>query len=389
MIIPEIKGVRVGGRTDVGCVRPHNEDSMLIQAPLLVVADGVGGQEAGEIASHIAVETLAKAAPEFADAEQLAAAVRQANMAIIKGVESGIGKPTMATTVTAAIIDGSNLVVAQVGDSRAYILRGKNLSRITRDHSLMEALIESGQITEEEARTHPNRSVITRALGSDPGTEPDIYELTVNDGDRVLLCSDGLHGMVDDARIHDILLANPDPQKAADALVEEAKANGGHDNITVIVANIGSTLSAIKVTNNRKARIAIISAIAAVVILVGGIFGGSYLYARSSAYLIAEDGYVALYKGRLDAVLGMDLSWFQYKSSVDINDLPDMTSEKLIEGIQFDSKEDAESALEDYREQADEAISKRGIPGAKSPSANVGNQTSNATVGQGTVGSAN
>ncbi|MBR2521607.1 MAG: hypothetical protein IKE61_00545, partial [Coriobacteriales bacterium] len=93
--------------------------------------------------------------------------------------------------------------------------------------------------------------------------------------------------------------------------------------------------------------------------------------------------------GRLDAVLGMDLSWFQYKSSVDINDLPDMTSEKLIEGIQFDSKEDAESALEDYREQADEAISKRGIPGAKSPSANVGNQASNATVGQGTVGSAN
>ena len=179
-----------GSRTDVGLVREHNEDSLAVNPPLYAVADGMGGHAAGEVASEIAIQTLVANAPETPDGDDLARAVVAANHAIIRAVHEGIGRKGMGTTMTAAMLSGKRLVIAQVGDSRAYLLHEGALQRITRDHSLMADLIDSGQITPEEAKTHPQRSVITRALGSDPSTLPDIYEMNVSAGDRLLLCSD-------------------------------------------------------------------------------------------------------------------------------------------------------------------------------------------------------
>lgn len=224
---PATASASFGARTDVGRIRPQNEDSLITREPLFAVADGMGGHEAGEVASEIAIETLAAQAPQTADARALGRAVMSANRAVIRAAEDGRGKPGMGTTMTAAILEGTKLVVAQVGDSRAYLLHGGRLSQITRDHSLMADLIEAGQITEEEARWHPQRSVITRALGSDPEMIPDLFDIQLDEGDRILLCSDGLSGMVYNEELEQILNAHEDPQECADALIEAANTNGG------------------------------------------------------------------------------------------------------------------------------------------------------------------
>ncbi|MFR4804420.1 MAG: PP2C family protein-serine/threonine phosphatase, partial [Eggerthellaceae bacterium] len=162
----------------------------------------------------------------------------EANRAVIRAAHEGRGREGMGTTMTAAMLEGERLIIAQVGDSRAYLLHQGKLQQLTRDHSLMADMIEAGQLTPEEARSHPNRSVITRALGSDPHTQPDLYEINVETGDRLLICSDGLSGMVCDNEIESTLARVRDPQRCASQLVNEAIANGGHDNVTVIVADV-------------------------------------------------------------------------------------------------------------------------------------------------------
>lgn len=157
-----------GSRTEVGHVREHNEDSLLVLPPLFAVADGMGGHEAGEVASELTIKTLAELAPASLDADALERAVVAANLNVIKAPHEGIGRVGMGTTLTCAMIEKERLIIAQVGDSRAYLLHQGTLQQLTRDHSLMADMIEAGQLTEAEARVHPNRSVITRAIGSDP-----------------------------------------------------------------------------------------------------------------------------------------------------------------------------------------------------------------------------
>ena len=194
-------GISFGSRTDVGHVRDHNEDSLTVVPPLFAVADGMGGHEAGEVASELTIKTLEQLAPAHPDAQALERAVEAANLNVLQAPSQGIGREGMGTTLTAAMIEGERLLIAQVGDSRAYLLHQGELQQLTRDHSLMMDLIEAGQITPEEARVHPNRSVITRAIGSDPHMKPDIYELNISAGDRLLLCSDGLSTMLEDDEI--------------------------------------------------------------------------------------------------------------------------------------------------------------------------------------------
>ena len=227
-----------GSRTDVGLVRDHNEDSLTVAPPVFAVADGMGGHAAGEVASEIAIQTLVENAPDTADGDALARAVVEANRAVIRAAVDGRGKQGMGTTMTAAVLDGVRLVVAQVGDSRAYLLHRGNLQRITRDHSLVADMVEAGEITEEQARVHPQRSVITRALGSDPRTLPDIYEMTLEGGDRLLLCSDGLSSMIEDDVIQSVLVRRCDPQLCANILVNEAIKEGGYDNVTAVVIDV-------------------------------------------------------------------------------------------------------------------------------------------------------
>lgn len=346
-----------GSRTDVGLVRDHNEDSLAVNPPLYAVADGMGGHAAGEVASEIAIQTLVANAPETADGDDLARAVVAANHAVIRAAAEGIGRKGMGTTMTCAMLSGKRLVVAQVGDSRAYLLHEGGLQRITRDHSLMADLIESGQITVEEARVHPQRSVITRALGSDPSTLPDIYEMNVAPGDRLLLCSDGLSGMVDDSLLESVLERVKDPQRCAASLVNEAITAGGYDNVTAVVVDVPSNAEAIIKKQARKGRLgAILAAIAFVLVLAGGV-AGSAAYLDHAAFLAEKDGAVAVYRGMPGEVAGLSFSRFDHDTGLsadDLEGLPANVRDRLAEGIRVDSVEDADALVETWKDQIEE-----------------------------------
>lgn len=332
--------------TDPGLTRTGNEDSFLFQEPLYAVADGMGGHRAGEIASRIAVQELLDSAPRAADAKALSRAIRSANRAVIESAGKSRTRTGMGTTLTAAMVDGTHIAIAHVGDSRAYLLHDRRLERITEDHSMVADLVRQGTITEEDARFHPQRSVITRALGSDPEMVADVYEATATAGDRLLLCTDGLSGMLTDDFIADILLTEPDPGEAATRLVEAANRAGGYDNITVVVVDItGDAANAsgpARGTENAARRAAsrllwVVSALA--LLVVTGWFASSYAWSR--AYLVNDGGYVAVYEGIPGSFAGMRLNRLVEVTDVPVSSLDAPQQARLQEGIQFGALEDA------------------------------------------------
>lgn len=332
--------------SDIGRVRSHNEDAVLVSPPLFVVADGLGGHEAGEVASRIAVETLRDNAPRRPDANALARAVRAANKEVIRAAQQGIGREGMGTTITAAIVEGTHLVLAQVGDSRAYLVHGGSLTQITNDHSMVADLIRSGQLTEAESRVHPNRSVITRALGTDPNMYADTFEIDAMPGDRLLLCSDGLTGMLTDDRIAELLTAHTDPGITAHDLVNAANDAGGQDNISVIVVDIVGDSSASRGVREDERRlrgwVAVFGWLLALLMVVGGVGYASWSYARSRAFLIADpDGTVGVYRGVPGELAGIELKWFVESATARVEDLPPATQAQLIDGIRFDGVDEA------------------------------------------------
>lgn len=337
-----------GSRTDIGCIRDHNEDSLIVMPPLFAIADGMGGHAAGEVASEIAVNVLSRLAPAHPDGEALGRAVEEANREIIRASLDGRGREGMGTTITAAMIEGERLVIAQVGDSRAYLLHQGSLQQLTRDHSLMADMIEAGKLTPEEARFHPNRSVITRALGSDPHTRPDIYEIDVNTGDRVLLCSDGLSGMLHDEEIEKIMRRTQNPQLCASQLVNEAIAAGGHDNITVIVADVSeyAEVKRRKVARKTKIGIGIVFALLAFILAAGA--WGAHAFLSTTAYLGNDNGKVAIYQGVPESVFGLSFSEHIYTTNVSVDDLQPGTANRLEEGIRVDSVQAAEDLTKSY-----------------------------------------
>ena len=234
-----------GSRTDVGLVRDHNEDSLTVAPPVFAVADGMGGHAAGEVASEIAIQTLVENAPDTADGDALARAVVEANRAVIRAAVDGRGKQGMGTTMTAAVVDGVRLVVAQVGDSRAYLLRDGRLSRITCDHSYVQHLINTGRITPSEAKNHPQRNVVMRVLGDfDIDPRPDISVRRAHPADRWLLCSDGLCGVLEDSTIEETMTTLSDQGECAQRLVQMALRAGSTDNVTAVIADATLALDA-------------------------------------------------------------------------------------------------------------------------------------------------
>jgi protein phosphatase len=226
-------------KTDTGRQRRENEDSALAQAPVFVVADGMGGAQAGEVASRIAVEAFAQGLPASGTPEQrLVTRVQEANRRIFDVSRSERERAGMGTTLTAAYLDDSHLTIAHVGDSRAYLFRGGSLKRLTQDHSLVDELVRRGKLTEEQAAEHPQRSIITRALGPEPEVEVDTWTYPVRAGDVLMLCSDGLTSMVAEERVEEILASSDTLKSAAQALIDEANAAGGRDNITVVLFRI-------------------------------------------------------------------------------------------------------------------------------------------------------
>lgn len=343
-----------GSRTDIGCLRDHNEDSLVVTPPLFVVADGMGGHAAGEVASEIAVNVLAEQAPAHPDSEALGRAVEEANYAIMRAAQEGLGREGMGTTCTAAMLEGERLIIAQVGDSRAYLLHQGKLQQLTRDHSLMADMIEAGQLTPEEARIHPNRSVITRALGSDPHTRPDLYEINVEAGDRLLLCSDGLSGMLRDEEMESTLARVRDPQRCASQLVNEAIAAGGHDNITVIVVDIEGYQEVRQRKLARKTKFSIALVLVLFAAIIGGTAWATNTYLHNAAYLADENGKVAIYRGVPGNVLGLTYSELVRTTDVPVAGLSNGLAERLKEGWRVDSVDAAEALVAEYQAQIDD-----------------------------------
>lgn len=346
-----------GARSDVGCVRSHNEDSYLVASPLFAVCDGMGGHAAGEVASSIAVETIARTSPGTADAAQLAAAVEAANAAVIEAAASGIGRPGMGCTATVAYIEGTTIAIAHVGDSRAYLLHEGVLTRVTRDHSYVEELVDAGEITADEARVHPNRSVITRALGSDPGMYADHFTLNIVEGDRLILCSDGLSSMISDSEIEGIAVKSSTAQMCTDNLVDAALAAGGADNVSVVVVDVVDDGRLKQVVRTHRRNIAI--ALGALVALVLAAAIALFVVISNSVYLGADGDTVAVYQGIPATVLGVELHHVQEETSIKLSDLPEDTQNRLREGIAQGSLEQARDTISDYRRQIDEARSQQ------------------------------
>lgn len=234
--------LRSGAATDTGQVRSNNEDNLLVSERLFAVADGMGGHSAGEVASQVAIDALRAAFNGDPTIDGLVDAVRRANDAVLAKADDDPELNGMGTTLTAVALvpgaDGEELVVVNVGDSRTYLLRHGELNQLTEDDSLVGQLVRDGRIDRHEARRHPQRNIVTKALGLDGRLDVDPLQLIPVEGERLLLCSDGLSDEVDEDEIASILRQNSDPQSAARALVEMANERGGRDNVTVVVIDV-------------------------------------------------------------------------------------------------------------------------------------------------------
>jgi serine/threonine protein phosphatase PrpC len=226
---------RTVGLSDPGRRRRRNEDAYVVSPPLFAVADGMGGAQAGELASRIAVEAMGEGAGTSGE-ERVITLIREANRRIFARSSEDASASGMGTTMTAAVVGDDGVVtIGHVGDSRAYLLREGRLEQLTQDHSLVAELVRTGKLSAEEAERHPQRSVITRALGTDPDVDVDTFTVDAQAGDLFLLCSDGLTTMVDDEEILETIEGSRDDlEQAARVLVRKANRGGGEDNITVV-----------------------------------------------------------------------------------------------------------------------------------------------------------
>ncbi|MFL6267213.1 MAG: Stp1/IreP family PP2C-type Ser/Thr phosphatase [Actinomycetes bacterium] len=376
--------------TDVGRMRKNNEDSYLSSQPVAAVADGMGGHSAGEVASAIAIEELAALGErgpwenETAATDDLKQAILRANRRIRGMAASDRKLNGMGTTLVALLQDGDMVHVANVGDSRGYLLRQGELSQVTVDHSLVQELVDDGRLSPKDAERHPQRSVITRALGIDPEVEFDLFTYKLQVGDRLLLCSDGLSDVVEPTQIRNVLLRVRSPQKAARQLITVANEQGGPDNITVIVVDAvdesaaldledeqtgdltdGSATGALPLVSGdgdapvargrggRAARAAKDRSlamhrrlqrflIAGIVVLLAAVLlvaGRSFLFSR---YWVGFDGdSVAVFQGVPGDVAGLRFSRLVERSPVSRAQVPAGYAARLEDGVQADSLADA------------------------------------------------
>jgi protein phosphatase len=362
---------RFGNRSDVGLVRDGNEDASYAGARLLVVADGVGGSVAGEIASNIAITALAPLDRDdnITDPQQaLRDATRKANRELRSAIQADPSLAGMGTTLTALLWSGDTLALAQLGDSRGYLLRDGVLTQITRDQTLVQSLVDEGQITPEEALTHPRRSWILRALDGRDESDPDVELLTVQPGDRYLLCSDGLSDYVDADAIAEAL-GQGEPQQASESLVDLALRAGAPDNVTCVVADpvdappsdpqplLGGAATATPriptaadapvaaepaatdigrhaVERDRRrigARLAIVAGI--VVVLIVGAIVGTLVYIHHQWYVGQSAGKVTIYQGVKGKALGYDLSHVHQVTDLPATALPYDDQSNVRNGI--------------------------------------------------------
>ena len=226
--------------SDTGRRRRHNEDDYVVSPPLFAVADGMGGAQAGEVASGLAAGTLKGGDSNGLDGPaQVDALIQEANRLIYDRASNDPTASGMGTTMTVALVEGMTVAIGHVGDSRAYLVRGDTMEQLTDDHSLVNELVKSGKLSEQEAQLHPQRSVITRAVGTDPDVDVDSFTIEAEEGDIFLICSDGLTDMVEDEEILELVHRNRDDlEQAVKALVSAANRGGGEDNITALAFRV-------------------------------------------------------------------------------------------------------------------------------------------------------
>jgi protein phosphatase len=357
---------RLGSRTDVGLAREGNEDSFYAGPRLAAVADGVGGSVAGEIASRIAITTLAPLDGPTPIDEPLGA-LRQAIVTINDSLRDAIADDPqlngMGTTLTAMLWSNDALGLAQVGDSRAYLMRGDRLDQITRDQTVVQSLIDEGQITAEEALTHPRRSWILQALDGRAETDPAVEVLEPAVGDRYLLCSDGLSDYVAEDDISSALQL-PDPQRACDRLIDLALQAGAPDNVTCIVADIDDTevtqepvvggaaaeVPASHTTNidqppaatdsadvtpprSRSIGRRLAAVASLVVILIAAAVAGVAVYVHHQWYVAPSDGKVAVFQGVQGKAVGIHFSHVHALTNIPVTALPQADRDRVVNGI--------------------------------------------------------
>jgi serine/threonine protein phosphatase PrpC len=370
-------------RTDTGRQRRGNEDAFYARAPLFAVADGMGGAQAGEVASHLAVEVLEQGLPEGAGSveERLRARVREANTRIMESAGADDARAGMGTTLTVAYVGEDDLTVAHVGDSRLYRLRDGSFERLTDDHSLVEELVRQGKLTPEQADEHPQRSIITRALGAEEGVEADSRTWPGRDGDVYLICSDGLTSMIPEARVADVLTSAASLAAAGRALIDAANDAGGRDNITVVLfrlEEVGAAASAAEQTaehrslprepaasatapvarieprpprpaapaRRRRRRPRVPVGAILVLFLAACVVLGAY-YASQTVYFVgaSDDGFVTVYRGLpYDLPAGLDLYSVNYESGVPVDELTP-AQERTITAHKLRAKDDAQDLV--------------------------------------------
>ena len=386
---------RVGATTDIGQVREGNEDAILIIDPLYAVADGMGGHRGGEVASNLALQTVEQM---FAERQgTLTEQVERANRAVFERSQSDRDVSGMGTTLTAALIEGGAVRLAHVGDSRAYLFRGGKLQLLTEDHTLVHRMVVEGEITETEAENHPHRSVLTRALGVEGNVRVDETKVEVHDGDRLLLCTDGLTGMLSEDEIMSVLQDVRDPQEAVDRLVREANRAGGIDNITAVIIDFSEdgridgsgtkqvsqprapttqhptptmapppraggdvTTWASPPTTGRQpapkaarpptARKLLVGIVIVLAIAAVG-FVGVRLYLDSQWFVGVSNGRVAIFRGVPAEVGGLEMNSVVVETSIRAGDAEELAvwGDRLPDGITVDDRDLAEDVVEQIR----------------------------------------
>jgi serine/threonine protein phosphatase PrpC len=379
-------------RSDTGRQRRGNEDAYFARSPLFAVADGMGGAQAGEVASRLAVEVLEQGLPEGSGSieERLRARVREANERINAVGQADDQRAGMGTTLTVAHVGEDELTVAHVGDSRLYRLRDGAFERLTDDHTLVDELVRQGKLTPQEADEHPQRSIITRALGPETGVEADSRTWPARAGDVYLICSDGLTSMVEETRVGELVAAAP-LAAAGRALIEAANEAGGRDNITVVLFRLeevggaaagdpdeaqataehrpvggGGTAVAAPATTTtepvarrapraprtagapkrRRRRLRVPVGGILVLFLVACVLLGGY-YASQTVYFVGagNDGFVTVYRGLpYDLPAGIDLYSVNYESGVPVDDLT-AAQRRTITEHKLRSKDDAQDLV--------------------------------------------
>jgi protein phosphatase len=339
-----------GVATDTGRVRDHNEDAFIVEPPLYAIADGMGGANAGEVASQLALETIGEM--QRGGTGTLDDEVREANRVVFERSGEDTKLAGMGTTVTAALASAEALHLAHVGDSRAYLRRAGTLRKLTNDHTLVDRMVQAGEISRDEAEVHPHRNVLIRALGTEPKVDVEALDLGLLEGDQILICSDGLTDMVTESQITAILdIAQGAPQDAADRLVRAANRAGGIDNITAIVLEVQpgepesgtvapAPTAATSATRKVPWRAITIALTTIVLLMVAYTVIRSYL--DRQWYLGVSDGHVALYQGIPAEPFGIHLSHVDLDTGIDAVAVEKMPSyQGLAEGITFESRDQA------------------------------------------------